>query len=240
MKKRLTLFLCTVVGVFLLCGCSGQKAAQDYNGYTEADLERACEETLSTLESLSTVEWQQYYSYYASAEGGKVYADMMEDWMEVRPQIGGFICFSDFEVSKAGKTLTATLTVDYTQRDIHLIYVFNANTMEVEAVNVEMIYTLGETMSKAALNTVMGIGVVFAILIIICLIISCFGVIPKLQKNFGKKQEAVKIVERPKAPEAAVPAADDLELVAVISAAIAAGTGVSTDDFVVRSIRRRK
>jgi hypothetical protein len=32
---------------------------------------------------------------------------------------------------------------------------------------------------------------------------------------------------------------DDLELVAVITAAIAASTGASTDDFVVRSIKRR-
>ena len=32
---------------------------------------------------------------------------------------------------------------------------------------------------------------------------------------------------------------DDLELVAVIAAAIAAATGTSTDDFVVRSIKRR-
>ena len=33
--------------------------------------------------------------------------------------------------------------------------------------------------------------------------------------------------------------ADDLELVAIVSAAIAASTGSSTDDFVVRSIKRR-
>ena len=33
---------------------------------------------------------------------------------------------------------------------------------------------------------------------------------------------------------------DDLELVAVIAAAIAAATGTSTDGFVVRSIKRRK
>ena len=34
--------------------------------------------------------------------------------------------------------------------------------------------------------------------------------------------------------------ADDLELIAVISAAIAAAEGTSTDGFVVRSIRRRQ
>ena len=53
-------------------------------------------------------------------------------------------------------------------------------------------------------------------------------------------------MEAPSAPKAATAAAtvaeeelaDDLELVAVISAAIAAYTGSSTDGFVVRSIKR--
>ena len=35
------------------------------------------------------------------------------------------------------------------------------------------------------------------------------------------------------------PAMDDLELVAVITAAIAAETGTSSDDFVVRSIKTK-
>ena len=42
------------------------------------------------------------------------------------------------------------------------------------------------------------------------------------------------------APVEVVPATDDSELIAVISAAIAAAEGTSTDGFVVRSIKRRK
>ena len=41
------------------------------------------------------------------------------------------------------------------------------------------------------------------------------------------------------APVASEELCDDLELVAVIAAAIAAAEGTSTDSFVVRSIRRR-
>ena len=42
----------------------------------------------------------------------------------------------------------------------------------------------------------------------------------------------------PVAPAAPAPA-DDLQLIAVITAAIAAAEGTSTDGFVVRSIKRR-
>ena len=90
----------------------------------------------------------------------------------------------------------------------------------------------------------MCMGTVFVVLILISLIISCFGFIPKLQaKLTGKpKKEEIKtaavdntiaqIIEKEEL-------SDDLELVAVISAAIAASEGAaSTDGFVVRSIRR--
>jgi sodium pump decarboxylase gamma subunit len=100
-----------------------------------------------------------------------------------------------------------------------------------------MVYSLGETMAKAAMNTAMGMGTVFVMLIIISLIISCFTFINKAQKKSESKQAAPAPVAA--APVAAAPQTDDLELVAVIAAAIAAATGSSTDDFVVRSIKRR-
>ncbi len=102
-------------------------------------------------------------------------------------------------------------------------------------------YTTGEIMAKAGMNTLIGMGTVFVVLILISLIISCFTFISKFEKR-QKKQEAP-------APAAAAPVveqiaakeelSDDTELVAVIAAAIAAYEGAaSTDGFVVRSIRK--
>ena len=96
-------------------------------------------------------------------------------------------------------------------------------------------------MARAGLNTLIGMGTVFVVLILISLIISCFGLIPKMQEKFKKKATT---------PEKAAPApvqaaaveeeelSDDTELVAVIAAAIAAYEGTSTDGFRVRSIKR--
>jgi sodium pump decarboxylase gamma subunit len=96
-------------------------------------------------------------------------------------------------------------------------------------------------MQKAGLNTLMGISVVFCILVLISLIIYCFNLIPVLQKKFSKKQDDEARPVKTPAPVAAPVAKqqDDLELIAVIAAAIAMETGASTDDFVVRSIKRR-
>jgi sodium pump decarboxylase gamma subunit len=84
-------------------------------------------------------------------------------------------------------------------------------------------------------------GTVFVVLIFISCIIALLPKLTDLITGTGKKKaEPVK-----EAPKAAAPApvveeelVDDLELVAVISAAIAAYTGTSSDGFVVRSIKR--
>ena len=95
-------------------------------------------------------------------------------------------------------------------------------------------------LANALQNTVLGMGTVFIMLIAIALIIYCFKIIPVIQKKFAKKAEPE--AETPKAaPVAAAPVqeTDDLELVAVIAAAIAASENVPVDSFRVRTIKRR-
>ncbi len=94
-------------------------------------------------------------------------------------------------------------------------------------VNVER--SMGELMLNAALNTLMGMGTVFIILILISLLIGCFKFIPQIQEKFSKKNK------QPAAAPAAAPVVaapveeeeetSDEELIAVIAAAIAASEG---------------
>lgn len=103
--------------------------------------------------------------------------------------------------------------------------------------------TKGALMGRAALNTLLGMGTVFVVLILISLIISVFSFIPKMQEKLAKKETPAQAPAP--APVVAAPAvveedelADDMELVAVIAAAIAAYEGTSVEGFQVRSIRR--
>ena len=97
--------------------------------------------------------------------------------------------------------------------------------------------------SDAGINTVICLAVVFAVLIFISFLISLFKYIPKLEAALSKKTElaenaVVNTVSQIEVKEEEEELSDDLELVAVITAAIAASAGTSTDGFVVRSIRR--
>lgn len=106
--------------------------------------------------------------------------------------------------------------------------------------------SLGEVMLQAGGNAILGICVVFVVLVIICLIICLFGFIPKLQARVSKKEETVQVIEPTPQMSVAQTATEesDEELVAVITAAIAAATASTVktqapSGFVVRSIKRR-
>jgi len=126
-------------------------------------------------------------------------------------------------------------------------------TVESCALNIDQ--TIPELMMKAAMDTLMGMGTVFVVLIIICIIIWMFGFISRAQNGAEKKADDSKKEDMQAIKTSAVDntiaqiiekeeqsvATDDLELIAVIAAAIAASEGaVSADGFVVRSIRKRR
>ena len=92
---------------------------------------------------------------------------------------------------------------------------------------------------KALMNTLIGMGTVFLVLIFISFIISLFKYIN--QADTKKPVEAAPIVAAPvieEAEEVEEELVDDTELVAVITAAIAAYAGTSSEGFQVRSIKR--
>jgi sodium pump decarboxylase gamma subunit len=137
-------------------------------------------------------------------------------------------------VPVTGETGTGSVEMIFTN-DIYL-------TMSSCTLNVDE--SMGSLMARAGLNTLMGMGTVFVVLVLISLIISLFSYIPKLQASFGKKNSEP---EAPKpAPVVAAPVVEeeeelsgDEELVAVIAAAIAAYEGTaSVEGFQVRSIKR--
>lgn len=95
-------------------------------------------------------------------------------------------------------------------------------------------------MIHALLNVLLGMGSVFIVLIIICLLIYCFNIIPYIENKFKGKNEIQAVPKTEKTVvENQTNTTNDEEVVAAIMAAITAYTGMSQDDFVVRSIIRR-
>jgi sodium pump decarboxylase gamma subunit len=160
--------------------------------------------------------------------------------------VGTIVSLGEPESKIDGKTIVVTFPVTGSIKNGEAELIFSNDVFAVlQSATLNEKATMGDLMTKAALNTLIGMGTVFIVLILISLIIGAFGFIPKIQAwaaNRGKKEETkiesidntiAQIVEKEE------DVTDDLELVAVIAAAIAASEGqTSTDGFVVRSIRK--
>ena len=238
MKKKISLLLCLIITVLSMCACGGDPTKEDYYGTTYSDLQSLAVTNVEQLSAYSTEE----LAMVATSITDELTLKMVEGWMETTASLGEYQGLDELVVAKANKTVTVDQYVNYPGRQVVVSFVLNYDyeieQLLVTDVNVDLVYTLGEKMEKAALNTLMGMGTVFGVLIVISLIIFAFRFIGDLQNIGKKKTEEAVVTNTPEVVEE-VPLTDDLELIAVISAAIAASEGTSTDSFVVRSIHRR-
>lgn len=95
-------------------------------------------------------------------------------------------------------------------------------------------------MQTAVSNTIMGVSIVFFVLVSLSFLIYLFRFIPMLEEKLTKKKtvEPVKQKVPVEAPVEEKELVDDLELVAVITAAIAASEGKDPGQYIVRSIKK--
>ncbi len=227
---------------------------EDEQILTDSNAKAIAENVVSVINQVVTNQAEESYIFNVSQSGGDgaMFESAFESWKSAMEEMGGLSAIGEVvdnsvlvEVINGEEYPTdgvLNVHIQGAEKDADVEIIFEKGTITSITTNVE--YTFGENMQKAALNTLLGMGTVFVVLILISVIISCFGIIPKLQAKLSKKsadagaksgavdQTIAQIIEKEEL-------SDDLELVAVISAAIAASEGASsTDGFVVRSIRR--
>ncbi len=245
MKKKLFLIVCLCMLMLSLAACGEDPTKVDYNGVTYDELKTTSTNLASSLPEISDEDIESSLAYYEQM-GETMLPGLLRKWQEMKSDLGDYIDLGEFSIDKSGKTLTTTLIMNFTKRNLTLTCVYNYLDMQISDVTLDENYSLGEKMQKAAMNTLMGLGTVFGILILICLVIYAFKIFPYLQeKAKAKNAPPAETAAAPVVPAPVIqpeePVADDTELIAVIAAAIAAAEGsASADGFVVRSIKRRR
>lgn len=274
MKKRFSI-IAALICMVSLAGCGKSEQVTSYESQkTGYATQLAVEAILPTMQYFMDGTMDAYAGTYAFDEYTmEETAYVAEQLFQIKADGYGFHnainSFSSAveEVGQIQSIGEAVATIDDDQIIVNVEVVGskrNANAeiiftndlfMTLKSASLNADYTLGEKMSKAGLNTLIGMGTVFVMLIIISFIIALFGYIPKMEAYFAdraKKRAEAKnpaqagidnavsqIIEQETAGAAEL--AGDEELVAVIAAAIAAYEGsASTDGFVVRSIRKIK
>lgn len=235
MRKSLVGMLLTLI-MLLMLGTSCL-AAND-RVLTETQIDSFKSSAVQLIEQITAFTDEEIEQYLEQNDAFTNSA--LNSWTGARDELGAYQKVGDQEVEVDGNNVIITSDVTFEDKtaSVELIADLSEGTLTSMAFNVN--YTLGEKMAQAAMNTVLGLGVVFLILFFLCFIIGLFKYVKPLEERFSKKEEEPEDQAPVPAPVPIVEeeASDDEELVAVIAAAIAAYEGTSTDGFVVRSIRK--
>lgn len=195
------------------------------------------------LGDLYTSTYAQYYNDASFMCEGKAVNGALTSFQTGVDSMGDIIEFGESTSEVDDDTIIVMIPVkgENGNASVELIFT-NDIYLKMTSCTLNLDETKGELMTRAALNTLLGMGTVFVVLILISLIISAFSVIPKIQASFAPKKEEQ--IPTPAEPEMELVVeeeedlSDDMELVAVIAAAIATYEGTSVEGFQVRSIKR--
>ena len=236
--KSLLAMVCVLALTLAMSVCAF--AADTVTEDEAANYKSAAETLISQIAGFSDEEIENYL-----AQDDAFTTATMESWKRVKDELGAYSSIVSQDVEKDGDVVTISTVAQFEKAKADVVLMLDLGQQMYTSMTYSVQYSLAANMQRAGMNTLMGIGIVFLMLLFLSFVIGLFKYIEKFQ-NVGKKKAAE---EAPKAEEAPAPAiaqseaadedfADDLELVAVISAAIAAYENTSGDSFVVRSIKK--
>ena len=248
MKKWLITILLVIACVFSLaaCGASEKPASTGEVELTDEQKQQwfdsASQFVLSMNEAVAS----------GQAEAQKddpVYGPAFTSWENALGDIGEVQNIEGKSCSFTKKEGIVTVTVKGSKHDADVVFTMESSDQgyKVTGITTNVEYSMKEKIQQAGMNTLLGMGTTFAVLVLLACVIALFG------KVVGGASNRTTIIKKSaqvsSAPAAVAPASaeeaedltDDLELIAVIAAAIAAYEGKqSTDGFVVRSIRKAR
>ena len=252
--KRVLLVLSMVVSLFALSACSNKNAAEaeTMDPQTASYISQISENLLQTIAEMDEATAEESETGLLK-QGEDGLASGLTSWIGVMKDTGAFV-----SVLSSDTEYVCVIQAQFEKRNVEFkaFYTMDPQSQNLNPVSLTFSpeYTVGENMAKAGMNTLLGMGTVFLVLIFISLIISSFKKVNEIEANVKAKKAGAEAPAAAPAPvqtaaPAAAPArtaapaagnaANDGELVAVITAAIAAATGVPADSVNIRSITRK-
>lgn len=260
-------------GRFVVCAeetegdSSGTEGEQDNSGVEIASDEQLREEAQQLADSNTDDQIKEYsvdnyqlvfdYDYTNYDPETDQNAPYVGEWFKIKDSVGEFKELISQEVKRQDTTVECYNVLQFEHAKVRFTVVFDfyeyvINGHEgsyIKAIHAENLdakdedTSMGTLLANAGINTILGMGTVFVMLIVISCIIGLFKYIPVL---FAPKKSETEDVTIPMPVVSSIPeppvmeeVSDDEQLVAVIMAAIAAYEGgAPAEGLVVRSIRR--
>ena len=194
MKKKISLLGLILILVLSFTGCGKSETTE----YDQTTMEQYADTIISAFSSMSE-EDMDYYENLRDLNlditllqaqlpiDGSDFLTMIESWKASQEECGAYIEHGDWtmKVSHDGATLSSE--GKFEDRDAEIAFTFNEKS-DMESMTVSAHYTTGEILKKAGLNTILGMGTVFVVLIFISFIIYLLG----FRRSFPVKEKLQK------------------------------------------------
>ena len=239
-KKQVLLVLCVVACLFSLTACG--KTTDAGSGIDPMTEESLKQQTVTLLEQMVSIPADQMTTIVEQNRKAG-----LETYVGLEDDLGAYVSSGEGTVKEIDDGYEVTVDTVFEKRACAFSITITEDMTSITGMSFAPVYSLGENMEKAALNTLMGMGTVFIVLIFISLLISCFKYISVFE---NKKKAAAPAAPAAPAPAAPAPVAlttaapagtDDAEMerLAVMTAIIEhRRRTASSDSLVVRPIKR--
>lgn len=235
MKKQFITALLVIACVFGLVGCGSSNTSSE-----PEQLELTAEQQKQWYDSASqfvlTMNEALQTGQAEAHRDDPVYGPAFNSWENALKDIGEVQNIEGKSCYFTRKDGTVTVTVQGSRHDADVVFTMEGTDQGYElkgiATNVE--YSMEEKIQQAGLNTLLGMGTTFVILILLAFVIAAFGLIMNGASKKAKKSNTNSTPVQPakdpslethdKAHDKEITAGstDDAELIAVIAAAAAA------------------
>ena len=175
-KKLLSLLTAVLLCAFFLTGCSATQRKVEDEALVQTLTERA-QETIDTIAKADDARLQELLDYYGlkGREPDRAFLSGLQSWENNRDELTGEMTVRSIEVIEnlGNETYVAVGDLGFDSRDCEFRMVFN-HQLENQSITFNPVYSFGEKMQKAGMNTLIGIFTVFLMLALISVIIYCF------------------------------------------------------------------
>lgn len=242
--KKFWLILGMLTCIFTMAACSLSETTEKAS--FEYDESALISTTEQYFDSWNTTNFSQFLQEEYVSQLNGVMISTYESWIELQNELGSFDSIIDKSVIEKGDYVKVVLRGKYKNGQTNFTMTFDS-ALTITNMNVEKRPTLSEQMNDAGQIIVYAMGIIFIVLIFI---LGIMGVVRCIRGISGRKSSDMSEENDSKSLNSVFNSivekeeeelSDNLELVAVVTAAIMASLGEDAPDegLVVRSIKRR-
>ena len=238
-RMKRFLYLCLFMIVLFALGACGKKS--DITGEMTEQLKKQGEVLLNQLYQMNDAQLTQVINDTEKGNQNQhAFLEGLKSFQSSKKTVGSLQGIDKIDVKLSDGHYVVKIKYTGDKRKSEMTLGFDIKTNNVTVFSITPKYSVAENMEKAALNTVLGMGTVFIILIFISFLISLFKYINIFENKLKTKAKEKPVIAVADSKNSGENLCDDLELAAVITAAIAEFSGNDVSNLIVRSIKRVK